>query len=131
MKESLSKAEWLVMETLWEKSPMFLSEIMDTMSSKVDWKKSTFSTYLKILTDEGYVGYDTIRNSRSYYPLVARAQCAVNESRSLMSRMTDDSARIFLSNMIKEGSLTKKDRDDLKKLIDELEQAEREAPEDK
>ena len=131
MKESLSKAEWLVMETLWGKSPMFLSEIMETMGSKVDWKKSTFSTYLKILTDEGYIGYETIRNSRSYFPLVARAQCAVNESRSLMSRMTDDSARIFLSNMIKEGSLTKKDRDDLKKLIDELEQAEREAPEDK
>ncbi len=131
MKENLSKAEWMVMETLWGKSPMFLSEIMDTMGSKVDWKKSTFSTYLKILTDEGYIGYDTIRNSRSYFPLVARAQCAVNESRSLMSRMTGDSARIFLSNMIKEGSLTKKDRDDLKKLIDELEQAEREAPEDK
>ncbi len=131
MKENLSKAEWMVMETLWGKSPMFLSEIMDTMGSKVDWKKSTFSTYLKILTDEGYIGYDTIRNSRSYFPLVARAQCAVNESRSLMSRMTDDSARIFLSNMIKEGSLTKKDRDDLKKLIDELEQAEREAPEGK
>ena len=131
MKENLSKAEWMVMETLWGKSPMFLSEIMDTMGSKVDWKKSTFSTYLKILTDEGYIGYETIRNSRSYFPLVARAQCAVNESRSLMSRMTDDSARIFLSNMIKEGSLTKQDRDDLKKLIDELEQAEREAPEGK
>jgi predicted transcriptional regulator len=51
--------------------------------------------------------------------------------RSLMSRMTDDSARIFLSNMIKEGSLNKEDREDLKKLIDELEKAEREAPEGK
>ncbi len=131
MKESLSKAEWMVMEVLWAKSPMFLSDIMGTMSGKVSWKKSTFSTYLKILTDEGYIGYETIRNSRSYYPLVKRAECAINESRSLMSRMTDDSARIFLSNMIKEGSLTKEDRDDLKKLIDELEQAEREAPEGK
>lgn len=128
MKESLSKAEWMVMETLWEKSPMFLSDIMEAMSDKVDWKKSTFSTYLKILTDEGYIGYETIRNSRSYYPLAARSECAVNESRSLMARMTDDSARIFLSNMIKEGSLTKEDRDDLKKLIEELERAEREAP---
>ena len=131
MKESLSKAEWMVMETLWERSPMFLSDIMESMDGKVDWKKSTFSTYLKILTDEGYVGYETIRNCRSYYPLVARAQCAVNESRSLMARMTEDSARIFLSNMIKEGSLSKEDRDDLKRLIDEQEQAEREAPEGK
>jgi len=131
MKETLSNAEWTVMETLWEHSPMFLSEIMEKMSGKVNWKKSTFSTYLKILIDEGYVGYETIRNSRSYYPLVAREECAVNESRSLMSRMTDDTAKIFLTNMIKEGSLSQKDRDDLKKLIEDLERAEREAPKGK
>jgi len=125
MKESLSKAEWLFMETLWEKNPLFLSEIMERMSQKVEWKKSTFSTYLKILTDEGYIGYQTIRNSRSYYPLVAREECAANESRSFLSRITDNTAKAFITTMIKEGSLSQDDRNDLKKLIEELEEAER------
>lgn len=123
MKEPLSKSEWMVMEALWEHSPMFLSEIMDAMKDKVNWKKSTFSTYLKILIDKEYIGYETIRNSRSYYPAVQRDESAIIESRSVLARMTEQTTKIFLSNMIKEGSLTKADRAELRNLIDRLEEA--------
>ena len=44
----------------------------------------------------------------------------VRESRSLMSRMTEDSAMLFVTNMIRESSLTDEDREELKKLIEEL-----------
>lgn len=131
MKESLSKPEWTIMEALWNRNPMFLSEIMDTVNDKLNWKRTTYLTYLKKMTEEGLIGFETIRNSRSYFPSVEREECAINESRSVMARMADDTTKIFLSNMIKEGSLTQNDRDDLKKIIEELEKVEREEAESK
>ena len=108
------------METLWNNSPLFLSEIMDAMQDKVNWTKSTYLTYLKKMAEKGYVGFKTIRGSRSYTPTVSREECMVRESRSLMSRMTEDSAMLFVTNMIRESSLTDEDREELKKLIEEL-----------
>lgn len=123
MKDSLSKPEWTLMEALWNQSPMFLSDIMNTVNVKLNWKRTTYLTYLKKMTEEGLIGFDMIRNSRSYYPLIAREECAINASRSLMERMGDNASKIFLTNMIKEGNFTQKDRDDMKRLIEELEQA--------
>ena len=34
MSEALSKQEWTMMETLWNNSPLFLSQIMEEMSDQ-------------------------------------------------------------------------------------------------
>ncbi len=120
MKEALTKQEWIIMETLWDKNPLFLSDIMELMKGRVNWTKSTFLTYIKKMMEKGFVGYETIRGSRLYTPLVSRRRCMENESRFLMARMTEDSTKYFVTNMIKEGSLTEKDRQELKELIENL-----------
>lgn len=124
MKETLSKAQWLIMEALWNRSPMFLSEIMEALEGQVSWTHTTFLTYLKKLVQEGFVSFETVRGSRLYAPAVSREDCVAKESRSMLSRMTESSRALFVSNMIKEGSLTKKDRNDLRDLIDELSEQE-------
>ena len=120
MKESLSKHEWVIMETLWRGSPMFLSDIMAAMEKSVDWNRSSYLTYLKRMTDKGLIGYDTIRGSRSYYPLVKREDCIENESRYILSKMTEDSTRLLLASMIQKSGLSDKDRDELAELIEKL-----------
>jgi BlaI family penicillinase repressor len=120
MKESLTKQEWIIMETLWNRHPLFLSEIMESMDGRVNWTKSTYLTYLRKMGVAGYIDFCTVRGSRSYSPLIGREECMIRESRSLLSRMTEDSARLFVTNMIREGSLSSQDRRELKRLIDEL-----------
>lgn len=120
MKDALTKQEWIVMETLWKKHPMFLSEIMTDMKSAVNWQKSTFSTYLKKLCDNGYIGYRTISGNRAYYPLVEREACVSNESRYMLSKLTEHSAKMFLTCLIKDSELSDNDRADLQQLINDL-----------
>lgn len=117
MKEALSKQEWIIMETLWKKHPLFLSQIMKEMSCAVNWQKSTFSTYMRKLCENGYLSYTTISGNRAYSPAVEREACIRNESRYMMSKMTDTSAKMFLKCMIKETGLSEKDKNDLHKLI--------------
>lgn len=120
MKESLSKQEWVMMEALWQGSPMFLSEIMEAMAKSVDWNRSSYLTYLKRMSDKGLIGYDTIRGSRSYYPLVERQDCIENESRYILSKLTEDSARLLLASMIQKSGLSDEDRTELAALIERL-----------
>ena len=120
MKDALSKQEWIIMETLWNDSPLFLSQIMDKMKSMVDWNSSSYLTYLKRMTDKGYIGFDTISGNRCYYPKLKRKDCIENESRYILSKLTDQSSRLLLASMICQSSLSEKDRDELRSLIDRL-----------
>ena len=120
MLEALSRQEWVVMEALWNKSPMFLSEIMDSLNKTLPWKRGTYLTYMKRICDKGYVDFDEIRGSRSYYPLVSREKCVQNESQLMVSKMTNDSARLFLACMITDSGLSEESSKELKELIENL-----------
>jgi BlaI family penicillinase repressor len=120
MKETLSKQEWVLMETLWQKNPLFLSEIMDATATSVDWTRSSFLTYLKRMTDKKLIGYKTVRGSRCYYPLIGRKDCIEKESSYILSKMTEDSSRLLLVSMIQKSGLSEKDREELQALIANL-----------
>ena len=124
MKDTLSKQQWLIMEALWKRSPVFLSELSQELEGQVSWAHTTLLTHLKKLVQQGFVTYETVRGSRLYAPAVSREDCVRLESRSLLSRLTENSAALFVSNMIKEGSLSQAERDELKDLIDQLSAAE-------
>lgn len=125
MKESLSRQEWVMMETLWQKSPLFLSEIMEAMEKSVDWNRSSYLTYLKRMSDKGLIGYKTIRGSRSYFPLIGREECVETETKYILSKLTEDSARLLLASMIQRSGLSEKDRAELQELISKLSKTEK------
>lgn len=120
MKQALTKQEWAIMETLWKSSPLFLSQIMESMAGTVNWQKSTFSTYLRKLCDGGYLTYKTISGNRAYCPAVDREACIESESRYMMSKLTDAGAKLFLTCMIRQSGLSERDRADLTTLIAQL-----------
>lgn len=126
MKETLSKYEWTIMETLWRHNPLFLSDIMDAMQTSVDWNRSSYQTYLKRMIDKGLIGYTTVRGSRSYVPLVRREDCIESETSAMLSKMTEVSAKLFLASMIQRSDLNEHDRAELGALINRLGQGDRE-----
>ena len=120
MKEALSRHEWILMEALWNRSPMFLSEIMEATKSSFDWSPSSYSTYLKRMTDKGLITYKTISGYRCYSPKVAREDCIETETSYILSKMTEESKRLLLVSMIEKSGLTDKDRAELHELIARL-----------
>ena len=126
MKESLSKQEWVMMETLWQRSPLFLSEIMEAMATSVDWNRSSYLTYLKRMSDKGLIGYKTVRGSRSYFPLKGREECVETETNYILSKLTEDSARLLLASMIQKSGLSDNDMAELQGLISKLSGPEKE-----
>lgn len=120
MKEALSRQEWVLMEALWQKNPLFLSQIMDVTANAVDWNKSSYLTYLKRMTEKGLIGYTNISGNRCYTPLVKREDCIDNESSYILSKLTEDGTRMLLASMIKKSGLNEEDRNELQALISKL-----------
>ncbi len=120
MNKNLTKYDWLIMETLWANSPLFLSQIMESMKKAVDWKHPTYVTYLRRLTQAGYVGYDTVSNMRRYSPVLTREQCVSEEMQSMKEKFSQKSTRLVLASLIKEGGLKDSDFEELKTLISDL-----------
>lgn len=48
-KDQLTPAEWIVMNALWERSPMTLSETIAQIGTRAAWNYKTFAAYLAIL----------------------------------------------------------------------------------
>jgi len=120
MKETLSKHEWTLMEALWERSPMFLSELMEATKAVLGWNSSSYSTYLKRMTDKGLLGYRTVSGNRAYRPLARREDCIETESSHILSKLTEDGRRLLLASMIEKSGLGERDRAELQRLISRL-----------
>jgi BlaI family penicillinase repressor len=120
MKETISRYEWILMEALWNRNPLFLSEIMEATKSFVDWNISSYATYLKRMTDKGMLTYRTISGNRCYSPLIQREDCIETETSYILSKMTEDSKRLLLASMIEKSGLSDKDKAELQELITRL-----------
>ncbi|MEN6417626.1 MAG: BlaI/MecI/CopY family transcriptional regulator [Clostridiaceae bacterium] len=126
MKETLSRHEWVIMETLWQRAPLFLSDLMSAMETSVDWNRSSYLTYLKRMTDKGYIGYETVRGSRRYVPLIRREDCVAAESAAMLEKMTGKSAKLFLVSLVEKSGLDESDRAELQALIARLGEGQKE-----
>lgn len=118
--KSLTKPEWAVMSALWEKSPQTMSGIIATMGNKMDWKYNTYATYVKRLCDKGFIGYNVLGRDNFYYPAVPEEECIMAESKNILEKISNASAKALLVCMIKDSNLSKQDCDELSQLLDTL-----------
>jgi|AGTN01.1.fsa_nt_gi Predicted transcriptional regulator len=118
--ESLTYAEWTVMTALWGKQPQTLSEVIKTMGDKMGWNYRTYASYLNKLCEKGFAGFEARGRDKFYFAVAARDECMRVESRSLIKKVSEKSAKELLVCMIEESGLSPKDHEELKNLLDEL-----------
>lgn len=120
MKRSLSKPEWALMEALWNTPDLTMSGIIDATDGGLDWKYNTYVTYVKRMCDKGLIGYKRMGRDNFYYPLIEKTQCFMEESRHILDKFSNRSAKDLLVYMIRDSDLSAADREELKALLDEL-----------
>ena len=50
---TLTNSEWYVLDSLWERSPMTVMELVSALHEKVGWAKSTTITTLRRMEGKG------------------------------------------------------------------------------
>ena len=140
----LSDKEWRVLNALWvAPEGLALGAVVDALRPDTGWSRSTVLTYLtrigelkksigtvsqKVLTaqlrDMEAKGLVDIRKEdfpHRYRAAVSREDCAAAERRGLLERAYQGSAGKLVAAFLKDEKLTPQERDELRKLLDEME----------
>lgn len=117
----LNQSEWHVMECLWEK-PHTLMELVALLGASVGWSKSTVATVIRRMEEKGIVSYRERGRTKTFYPVLTRAEVTTRETRNLLQRAYRGSIGLLVSAMAQADGLTKEDIDELYAILKKAEE---------
>lgn len=119
-KNTLTNAEWIMMEALWGKEPQILSEIIESIGDRVDWNYQTYASYLKILHKKGFIDFNTRGRNKYYYAAVQANDCIEAEKDNIIQKMSQENAKKLMLYMAKETGISNEGQKQLEELIEQL-----------
>ena len=118
MEFHITDSEWKIMEQLWARNSLTQPELMTLLSE--DWSKNTVHTFLTRLVRKELVQVDKTVQPHRYCPLVSREACTRQEEENFLDKLFGGSAGLLVSSFVKGGKLSKGEREELKRLLEEM-----------
>lgn len=102
-------------ELIWENEPIPSGALVALAAEKLGWKKSTTYTMLRRLCERGiFQNENAVVSAR-----LTREQYAARESEDFVASTFGGSLPMFVASFTSRNRLSKKDIDELQRLIDE------------
>jgi BlaI family penicillinase repressor len=117
----ISESELEVMKVVWRLGQAGSSQIIKELTETTEWKPKTIQTLITRLVEKGAIKAEksTTTGTKAfvYSPLVDEAEFKARASESFLQKMYNGSVNLMLASFVKQQKLTKKDFDELKKLL--------------
>jgi BlaI family penicillinase repressor len=117
---SISEAESVVMQVLWQTSPIATDDIMIALKDQHKWQESTVKTLLNRLLKKGAINARKDGRRYLYSPVLEREQWLSSESSGLLDRLFGGRVAPLVAHFSQHRKLGKKDIAELKRIIREL-----------
>jgi predicted transcriptional regulator len=119
----ISDAESVVMEVLWQRSPLAAEEVVAAVAEAQQWQEATVKTLLNRLLNKGAI--EAVKDGRRYLysPKLRREDWVMGESESLLARLFDGRVAPLVAHFNQHRKLSADDVAELRRLIDSLEDA--------
>ncbi|MGB1199373.1 MAG: BlaI/MecI/CopY family transcriptional regulator [Thalassotalea sp.] len=118
----ISKAEFEVLEVLWQHHPASANEIIERLNQQKEWHEKTVKTLLSRLVKKQAIAYEKEQRRYLYSPLIERESYMAKESKSLIERMFSGRVSPLVAGFAKHNQLNKDDISELKSIISQWEQ---------
>ena len=112
----ISDSEWLILQVIWEKSPLYMGDIVYALKY-TPWKKPTIQTMVARLAAKKIIGANKTTFAFLYYPIVTREDAVKMYTESFVERVYNGNAYELLSKMANEDYLTPRQKKAAKKLF--------------
>jgi len=117
-KMQLSNSEEQLMQILWKQERALMKDLIEAYPEPRP-ATTTIATLLKRMQDKKFVDYIQLGRSREYFPLVKKKDYFSKHVNGLIKDFFNDSASQFASFFTKETNLSKKELEELKRIIDQ------------
>ncbi len=119
-KSVIPDAELNILKVLWDEAPLTVREIARRTYREVD--ASSLGTVQKLiarLEEKGMLSRDKSGPSHSFSPLVDREEIAGLQLAEFARKLSGGSLSPFLMHLVKTKKLSKKEREEIRELLDE------------
>jgi BlaI family penicillinase repressor len=117
----ISDAESIVMRVFWTRGSQTAEQVFTALEDGVKWQESTIKTLLNRLLTKGALSARKDNRRYVYHPVLTRDEWLAHESHGFLDRLFDGRIAPFVSYFSRHKKLTKKDLEELKRLVKELE----------
>jgi BlaI family penicillinase repressor len=116
----ISEAESIVMQVMWDRDSIPTEDVMAALEKHGRWQKSTVKTLLNRLLKKGAVKARKDNRRYLYSAVLTRDEWLATESHGFLDRVFGGRVAPLVSYFSEQKKLGKKDIEDLKKLLKEL-----------
>ena len=120
MAERISDAEHVVMEVLWDESPLTAQDVADRVGPARGWSATTVKTLLGRLLAKQVIAHEEDGRRYLYRPLVARGDYVAGESRRLIDRLFGGRLMPLVAHLAERDALSAQDMAEIEALIRRL-----------
>ena len=113
----ISEAELRIMRVLWTQSPMTANEVVEALSSVVDWNHRTIRTLLARLTKKQALGFSREGREFQYHPQVSEDQVLKSERSTFLRRAYDGAVMPMLAAFLEDEHLSDGEIEQLKAIL--------------
>ena len=117
----LSDREWTVLGVLWDLDGAALGEVTQALKSSTGWSRNTVLTYLTRMEAKGLVFIEKEGYPRLYRAALNREDCQAQARDSFLRNVYRGAAGDLVTAVLKERPISAKERDQLRRLLDEME----------
>lgn len=121
--KGLTAKEEEIMGFFWEKGPLFVKELLAFYNAPKP-HFNTLSTIVRGLEEKGYLSHEAFGNTYRYFAVVSNEEFRSRTLKGVISKYFNNSYLSAVSSLVKKEEISV---DELKQLIQEVEDAHRKA----
>jgi BlaI family penicillinase repressor len=118
-KSGLGTRELAVMKVVWRFEEASVREVYETLRKQRPVAYTTVMTMMGTLEAKGYLKKRPDGRAFRYRPARPQGRVITSLVREFVDRVFDGASRPLLAHLVVQGRLTKEEREELKRLIDE------------
>ena len=112
----ISDSEWLIMQVIWNKSPLYMGDIVSALSY-TPWRRTTIQTMVARLVTKNVIATNRTGYAFLYYPLITREDAVNMYTKSFIERVYRGNAGELVAAVAESDMLKPDDKKRLKKLF--------------
>lgn len=85
----ITEAEWRILQKLWKKEPMTITQLTKAFADETGWSKHTIISFLNRMEEKDYVFYQEDGRARQYYTLMDQESAIRQEAGLFLQKITE------------------------------------------